>query len=736
MSAAADSPQPLAVQPTPRSERIRIGDEYYLLASAFAPSGRRLLLNHGDTFAVFNEMGDIPPAGRETYGLFCRGTRFLDRFELRLNGELPLLLSGARADDDSEITSYLTNGDQRRDGEIVVQRDTVALHRRKTLIDGVLYEALHLQNYGGAPLSCAISVHLGADFADVFELRGIERTRHGTRSAPRVVGDAVHIDYLGLDDVSRELTVEFSPPGWRLDATRAEWTVALPPGGTASAEIAVRCRIGDHVAANGTFATALTAVREEREHCNGLFPMLYSNNEGFNDWLNGSVRDLATLRALRPTGSYVYAGIPWFATVFGRDGLLTSFETLAFAPELSAGTLRTLAALQGREHNASRDEEPGKILHELRYGEMAATGEIPFGRYYGSIDATPLFLCLLAAYVNRTADLDLARELWPAAMAASDWIDRNLDARGYLSYERHTPKGLVNQGWKDSHEAISHADGGLAVPPIALCEVQGYVYAAWHGLAALAGRLDRANESATWQAQAAALRARFDRDFWMADEGTYALALDRHGQPCRVVASNAGHCLLAGIAEPSRAASAVERLMRTDNFCGWGLRTLSAQARRFNPMSYHNGSVWPHDNALIAAGFARYGFTDRAGEILTALFDASLMMEERRLPELFCGFARARHQQPVPYPVACRPQAWAAGSVFLLLQAVLGMSIDASRRRLTMTHPCLPTWLDSLEIRGLRVADGQIDLRIARGRQSAAIEVTGRSGGIDVFVRK
>ena len=484
------------------------------------------------------------------------------------------------------------------------------------------------------------------------------------------------------------------------------------------------------------YAPALDTVRDERIACTELFPIVYSNNEGFNDWVNGSLRDLALLRAVRPTGSYVNAGIPWFATVFGRDGLITAIETLAFGPELAAGTLRTLAVLQGRQVDPLRDEEPGKILHELRYGEMAATGEVPFGRYYGSVDATPLFLTALAAYAERTADLDLVQELWPAALAALDWIDHSVDSRGYLTYERRTPRGLANQGWKDSHDSVSHADGRLADPPIALCEVQGYVYAARRGLAGLARRLGLSAEAERWEAQASALREAFARDFWLPAEDTYALALDGAGQPCEVVASNAGHCLFTGIAEAARASSVVTRLLRNDCFCGWGVRTLSAQARRYNPMSYHNGSVWPHDNAILAAGFSRYGFAPRAGEIMTALFDASLGMDARRLPELFCGFSRALRQQPVPYPVACSPQAWSAGSVFLLLQAALGLTIDAWRRRVALSQASLPEWLDHIEIRGLRVCDARVDLRITRGRHSAAVEVTDRQGAVDVVVRK
>ncbi|MGD9764736.1 MAG: glycogen debranching N-terminal domain-containing protein [Candidatus Binatia bacterium] len=718
------------------SERIRIGDDYYLLAAAVPAHGHHLVLNHGNSFAVVDDAGDVPFASFGPVGLFCNGTRFLDRFELRLNGGFPVVLSAAPTDDETELVTYLTNPDERRGGEVVVQRDTLAIERRKVLIDGALFETLHIKNYRVEPLEVVLSILFTADFADLFELRGVERAARGRITPPRVDGQRVSIDYIGLDEVARALELEFAPDLWRVGPDVAELKLRLAPGAEARARVTVHCRVGDRTAAPPDPASALMAVRSERQENSALFTTIVSSNAAFNEWINGAVRDLALLRAQQPCGAYVYAGIPWFATVFGRDGLITSLETLAFAPDMSVGTLRCLAALQGREYDAWREEEPGKILHELRFGEMAATGEIPFARYYGSIDATPLFIALLAGYGDRTGDLELVREMWPAANAAMDWILRRIDARGYLSYERRTPKGLINQGWKDSHEAVSHADGRLAEPPIALCEVQGYVYAALRGMASLARRLGEPSGAAAWDGEADVLRARFARDFWFADEGTYVLALDRHGQPCQVVSSNAGHCLISGIAEPAHAGHVVARLMRDDCFCGWGIRTLSTQARRYNPMSYHNGSVWPHDNALIGAGFARSGFRTRAAEILTALFEASFGLEDRRLPELFCGFPRSEREQPVPYPVACRPQAWAAGSVFLLLQAALGLTIDAWRRRVSFHQPVLPFWLDYVEIRGLRVRDARVDVRIVRGRKSAALEVVDRHGEVDIVVLK
>jgi glycogen debranching enzyme len=719
------------------SARIRIGDEYYLLATALAQQGRQLVLNHGDSFAIVNELGDCPLSGQQ-YGLVHEGTRFLDRYELRLNGSFPLLLSTAISADGSEHISHLTNADERRGDEVAVQRDTVAVERRKVLYGGALYESWRVRNFGAAPFALHLALLFTADFADIFELRGMHRERRGQIDPPRVVADRVDVRYRGLDGVTRRLRLTFSPAAWKLEPELAELTATLAPGAEMRAAVTMRCQVGPgrRPAARPDAAGALARLRQERQRTAAFFPTLRSSNARFDDWVAGSLRDLALLRADDPQGAYVYAGIPWFATVFGRDGLITAAETLAFAPEIAGGTLRRLAALQGQRDDPERDEAAGKILHELRHGEMAATGEIPFGRYYGSVDATPLFAALLAAYVERTADLALARSLWPAALAAMGWISESLDGRGYLTYARRSATGLVNQGWKDSHDAVMHADGRLAEPPIALCEVQGYVYAALAGMAGLAARLGEEVAAAEWGDRARRLRERFARDFWLEDERTYALALDGSGRPCAVVASNAGHCLFTGIASPEQARGVIERLLREDSFCGWGIRTLSAAARRYNPMSYHNGSVWPHDNAMIAAGCARYGHGAAAARILGALFAVSDRSEDNRLPELFCGFARGVHDHPVAYPVACRPQAWAAGAVFLLLQAILGLSIDAWKERIMFTRPTLPDWLDYLELQGLRLRDRAIDLRIVRGRRSAALEVTGKRGDIDVLVRK
>jgi glycogen debranching enzyme len=721
------------------SERIQIGSDFYLLASALAPRRPKAFLSHADGFAVFDHGGDVPLASGEAYGLFHRGTRFLDRWELRLDGEFPLLLSTAASDDGSELVTTVSNADERRDGEVVLERDTIAVQRTKTLYQGVLYERLDVCSYAAGPLTLDVTVLFGADFADEFEVRGVERVRRGEIGRPIVDSRRVCFQYRGLDGVTRRTELTWSPAPQRLEAGSAHFRLSLAPRRGVVLGAAVRCLVGDEGEAPIlTVSGAGDALRTRRRAWLREFPTITSSNEEFDAWMTRSLHDIGQLRTEGPPGAYVKAGIPWFATIFGRDGLITALETLAFSPTLAAEVLRTLAALQGRRDDPGRDEEPGKIVHELRAGEMAATAEVPFGRYYGSVDATPLFLVLLGEYVERTADRPLVDELWPAAVAALGWIERHADRDpgGYLTYERRAAHGLVHQGWKDSHDAVSHADGSLAEPPIALAEVQAYVYAALRSVARIARLTGRDAVEHRCEERAARLREGFNRDFWLEDQGTFALALDRGRRPCRVVASNAGHCLLGGIADRELAGRTIARLLEDDVWSGWGIRTLSQRAARFNPMSYHNGSVWPHDNALIAAGFARYGATDRAAQVLSALFDTSGAVEDRRLPELFCGFPRAGQRRPVPYPVACRPQAWAAGSVLLLLQSALGLRIEAWERRLTMRGAVLPEWLERVDIRGLRVGEACVDLRVDRGRFGAAVEVMERHGDLDIVVHK
>jgi glycogen debranching enzyme len=459
-----------------------------------------------------------------------------------------------------------------------------------------------------------------------------------------------------------------------------------------------------------------------------------TSNNIFNEVLCQSMADLNMLMTETPQGRYPYAGIPWYSTTFGRDGIITAMQMLWIDPRVACGVLKRLAHYQATTVDPLNDAAPGKILHEMRGGEMAALGEIPFGLYYGSVDATPLFVMLAGLYVEHTGDVETLSELWPNIEAALGWIDGpgDPDRDGFVEYLRADERGLVNQGWKDSQDAIFHADGSLAQGPIALCEVQGYVYAAKSLAARGAHRLGKHALGDALEAQAENLAKRFESAFWCEDIGTYALALDEQKRPCRVRTSNAGQVLFSGIAAPERAEMVTRDLMRPSFFSGWGIRTVAREERRYNPMSYHNGSVWPHDNSLIAAGFARYGHKNAVERVFKGLFEAASYMELRRLPELYCGFQRGRERGPTLYPVACSPQAWAAGTPLLLLQASLGLEFNPDRNEILLHKPQLPSFLDEVTLRNLRLGQSALDLRLRRHGTDVSLEVVHNEGEIRV----
>jgi glycogen debranching enzyme len=453
-------------------------------------------------------------------------------------------------------------------------------------------------------------------------------------------------------------------------------------------------------------------------------------------------RAMADLRALVTPwpGSdeeYIAAGVPWFSTLFGRDSVITALETLAFQPRIAVDTLELLARHQATKEDPGRDAEPGKILHELRTGEMARLGEIPHVPYYGSVDATPMWLVLLAETHAWTGDDALVERLWPNVLAALEWIDRHgdRDGDGFVEYQRRSNEGLINQGWKDSSDAVRTRDGRLAQAPIALVEVQGYVWDAKHRIAALATRRGDTALAERLIAEADALRARFEDAFWMEDVGTYAMALDADKQQANAVTSNPGQALWSGIVSQERAARVVASLLSPVMNSGWGVRTLASDQVGFNPIGYHLGSVWPHDNALIAAGLKRYGFVREAGLLAEQLLGASRHFREYRLPELFCGFGREESQLPVPYPVACTPQAWAAGAPFSLVQTMLGLRADAPAGTLELVRPELPEWLEKVTVQGMRIGGSTVDLHVYRSEAGTGVEVVRRTGEVDVVVR-
>jgi glycogen debranching enzyme len=512
--------------------------------------------------------------------------------------------------------------------------------------------------------------------------------------------------------------------------------IALQPKAEATFLIHIACTVGDTVAQPTSYGDAFRALETSLRRAKASASEISTSSEQFNTWLKRSVTDLSMMTTETPLGPYPFAGVPWFSTVFGRDGIITALQCLWLNPGLARGVLAYLAATQATEIIPERDAEPGKILHETRGGEMAALGEIPFGRYYGSVDATPLFVVLAGAYHERTGDRPFIESIWPNIELALSWMDTygDRDRDGFVEYYRLSPRGLVQQGWKDSHDSIFHADGSLAEGTIALCEVQGYVYAARRRAAELATVLGHTQRAAELAQQAQTLQERFEQAFWCEEISTYALALDGNKRPCRVRTSNAGHCLFTGIAGAEHARHAAQVLLGEDSFSGWGIRTLDASEVRYNPMSYHNGSVWPHDNALIAAGLARYGLKTAVLKVLTGLYEASRFVDLHRLPELFCGFVLRPGEGPTLYPVACAPQSWSAATVFLLLQACLGLQVKGPEAKLCFSQPILPEFLKEVRISNLRVGSATVDLQLQRHAQHVGLNVLHQEGSAEIVV--
>lgn len=711
-------------------------DGFPVAATASLQEGRSTTLKHDDTFALFGHAGDL---GGSPEGLYHRDTRYLSHFSLWLNGARPMLLSAALQDDNAALTCDLTNPDLPAGAGLnAVPHDLLHLRRSRFLWNGAIHERLALRNFDDRPHRLRLELRFAADFADLFEARGARRERRGTLHPPLLEQDRVTLSYTGLDRERRRTTLRFDPAPALLEAGRAVYEITLPPGGRQALFIEVGCdREPAPCPARKAFGLALRQGRRAQRRHDARLASLDSSNDIFNETMRRAAADLAMLVTQTPEGPYPYAGIPWYSTAFGRDALISAWHTLWYDPSLARGVLRFLAAHQATEADPATDAEPGKILHETRQGEMARLGEVPFRRYYGSVDSTPLFVMLAGAYLDRTGDLETLRGLRPNIEAALGWIDRHgdMDGDGFVEYRRKRPDGLLNQGWKDSHDAIFHADGRMAEGPIALVELQAYVYGAWRAAARIFRRMGDPLPAEGLDRRADALRLAFDERFWDEALGTYVLALDGRKQPCRVRSSNAGHALFAGIALPERAERLVHTLLEPDFFSGWGIRTIAAGQSRYNPMSYHNGSVWPHDNALIAEGLARYGFRRQAGKIFSALFDASTYVELRRLPELFCGFPRRRGQGPTLYPVACAPQAWAASTPFAMLGACLGLGFEPGTRCIHFDQPVLPRFLDAVTLRDLQLGDGRLDITFRRAGDEVAMHVLRRSGGLQALLR-
>ncbi|ABA03595.1 amylo-alpha-1,6-glucosidase [Nitrobacter winogradskyi Nb-255] len=724
---------------TKRAARMTSAPSEALSESPFyipmtGPSARpRRTLKHDDTFVVLDSHGDIGASAGGPDGLFNSDTRYLARLELHLNDMQPLLLGSNLRNDNSGLTVDLTNPDIYDGDRIVFHKDTIHIVRTTFLWRGTAYQRIGLQNHGEQTASIALSLRFDNDFADLFEVRGERRERRGTGASELADPATVVLSYTGVDDIVRTSRLHFAPRPTRLTVNSAVYQIDLPPQQTTEIFLTVSCNKPE-TERPVAFYRGLLAHHREMRRAWSHTTSIETSNDVFNEVLCQSMADLNILMTQTPQGRYPYAGIPWYSTTFGRDGLITALQMLWIDPGIARGVLRRLAAFQAKTVDPLADAEPGKILHEMRGGEMAALREVPFERYYGSVDSTPLFVLLAGLYVERTGDESILKELWPAIEAALGWIDGpgDPDGDGFVEYRRASEQGLANQGWKDSFDAIFHADGTLAEGNIALAEVQGYVFAAKRaaarcaralGLTDRAGELDRAAER---------LARRFEETFWLPDLGTYALALDGEKRPCQVRTSNAGQLLFTGMVREDRARLVAADLMRPAFFTGWGIRTVALGEARYNPMSYHNGSIWPHDNALIALGLGRYGLKHSVEQVFKGLFDAASYMDLRRLPELFCGFRREPRRGPTLYPVACLPQAWASATPFTLLEAALGLEFDPARSEIRLRNPRLPAFLNEMILRRLHLGESTVDLRLRRHDEDVSVEVLRTQGHVQV----
>jgi glycogen debranching enzyme len=653
-----------------------------------------LVIREGNIFLLTDTAGNVPPNNPSGFGLYHADTRYLSVYDFSFADARPvMLLSTAELGFSEE--QVLTNPTMLSDEGRVLPRGSLEL-RRQRVVEGVLEETLQVTNYNVFPVSFDVVYRLGADFADIFEVRGSERRQRGQLLPRRIENGHVVFSYQGLDGRKRETIVSFSPEPVAIDEGQVTFHLSLDH--RQSAVVHLLFTIDGYPKApraGERFARLMQQYRTWTESATRM----HTDNEFFNAVLARSLLDLRMLWHQEDDRSYLAAGTPWFDTIFGRDTAIASMQALAFNPDIARRCLKMLASFQGTSFDDWRDEEPGKILHELRDDEMTATGELPFCPYYGSIDSTPLFLLLAAEYYSWTADLELLRGLEPNLRAALQWVDTygDLDRCGYLEYEKRSP--------------------------IALVEVQGYVYAAKKKLAPLFAALGDRPLALRLPQEAASLKRHFNRDFWLENEGFFALALDGDKHPADAITSNPGQALWTGIVQRRLAEPVVEVLMRNDMFSGWGIRTLSATSSRFNPLGYHLGTVWPHDNSLIAMGFKKYSFEEELNEVATALFDAARDLTYYRLPELFAGGARTTYSTPVPYPVACRPQAWAAGAFPLILQAILGLRPNAPAGELLIVRPRLPHWLETVQVRGLRVGKGEVDLSYRRRGRRTMVDV-------------
>lgn len=689
------------------------------------------VIKEDDYFLITDKNGDIEPAAQSGQGFYSKDTRFLSRMELLINEQKPILLS-SEADKNYKATILLTNPHMEKDGRVILWRDSIQIRRDRFISQGVLYEQVKLKNYFPKKVEFSISFHFDADFQDMFIVRGFQTGRTGNKSGVDTHSRKMEISYIGADKVKRVTRIL-----WDMDAEVVEeGKLSFPLQLESQEEIVITFTIAPIIDGKEPVLRpvdqALAELHQSYDKWRQNSTQIESDHDLFNQVVDRGIQDLRVLLTDLGYGPFPVAGVPWFAVPFGRDSLITALQMLPLNPSIAKGTLLTMASYQGEKVDPWRDEQPGKIMHEIRYGELANTNQIPFSPYYGSVDATPLFLVLAVEYFHWTNDLETIHQLLPNIERAIKWLNQygDRDGDGFIEYYQESSKGIANQGWKDSGDSIIHENGEYAKAPIALVEVQGYVYQAKSKLVPIMRLLGKEALANQLEEEAQQLKAKFNHSFWMPEHKFYAIALDHEKKMVKSVTSNPGHVLMSGILDHENAKHIANRLLSPDMFSGFGIRTMSTQSTGYNPMSYHDGSVWPHDNSMILLGFVTMGFKEEASTIIEGLLKAASGFEYYRLPELFCGYDDTIGY-PVPYPVACSPQAWAAGSAIVFLQSILGLQPDAICKRITI-NPFLPAGMNLLVVRNLRIGNGFLELLVKRKDHDVEVQILSNSTGFEV----
>jgi len=696
-----------------------------------------LVIRENDLTFVTLQNGEIPILNNYGYGLYFNDCRYLSGYLLKVNGmpSTQILSSDERG---FESTVIMTNPEFKDcDGKLIAPETIIIT--RDTVIPGFIRETITVENFNQFDVTLDLLLEFDSDFNDIFTIRGVNEPADGVALPIKYEAGKLYLSYKGQDGHWRNTRIEFDPAPTVSEGGSCTFRFSLKQNGARVVRINIfveDLKPGQlPVKADVDVEKLINKIKRSyavvKECCNNI----PTSNNIFNNIMERSLADLNMMRMTLDGFRYHSAGVPWYDALFGRDSIISALQILPFEPTVAKSTLLVHAKYQGSRPDEWRDEQPGKILHELRVGELANLGMIPQTPYYGSVDATPLFLILMAEYVDWTGDLRLFHDLIKNVDAALEWIDNygDLDGSGFTSYTSRSSKGLFNQGWKDSWDSVSHSDGSLAAHPIALAEVQGYVYMAKRRIARLYELVDRHGDASRLNDDAEILRKKFNDRFWMNEKKYFAEALDKDGR-CEVISSNAGQALWSEIVDPEKAKDVAHRMFDEDMFTGWGIRTLSSAERRYNPLGYHNGTVWPHDNSIIAMGLRKYGFLEELSLLFTSMYEASSIFSEYRLPECFGGFPRSRYSIPVNYPVACSPQAWSSGALPYMLLAVLGITPDALTGRLMLDRPHLPPWLDRVRFKNIKVGEALTDLEFRRIENSTLVNVTKKQGSLNVLI--